>query len=171
MPVRITFNDPKMRVHVCPDHLKDYVIEDIRARYGTEVAKVTEVESIHMDPGGMAFMNPELIQFEIQGTKFHCNAEHLPGVQYGLTESYRIVDTEEHGQIARVYMYWDLLVLPATYLWAIKTRLSFNAEIGEQEAARVADVLSEANRRASMPDPADLPENVISLYEDDKNIH
>lgn len=168
MPVRIAFDDLAMRPHLCPDYLKDYVVEDIRERYGTEVDSVRQVESIHMDPGGMARMNPDLIQFEIQGTKFDCNAEHLVGVQLCLQKRYRIVESE-HGQLARVYFWQDLMVVPATYLWALNTHLDFNIDQGIAARNDLVQALNEANARASAPDP--LPENVVPLFEDDENIH
>lgn len=169
MPVRIVFDDPSMRVHVCPDHLKDYVITDIRVRYGVEVKEIHEVEQIHMDPGGMAFINPELIQFEIQGVKFQCNAEHLINVQETLRRHYRVVDSPD-GQLARVYLWTDLLVIPATYLWAMQNYLEFNKEKGIEKANEIVAVLAEANARIAEESPK-LPENVVPLFEDDENIH
>ena len=163
MPYRIIFDDPKMRVHVCTDNLKEFVIEDIRVRYGMSPVRVVQVEHIHMDPGGMAFQEPTLIKFSLQGTKFQCNAEHLEGVLYGLNNKYRLIDTNM-GKLARIYMYWDILVLPASCLWAINNRLERNITLGEEAAEKVRNILFEANQRAS---ELVLPENIVPLFNED----
>lgn len=171
MPVRIVFDDPKMRVHVCPDELRDYVVEDIRQRYGVEVKAEYPCASIHLDPGGMAFIDPDMIEFAVQGLPFTINAEHVPAALATITgERFRYVSDPEHGQLVRLYMWMDLIVMPASYLWAIQNHLSFREDDGIAKRNEIITILAKANEevaQASAPEPS----NIVPLFEDDENIH
>lgn len=171
MAIRIVFDDPKMRVHVCPDEMRDYVIEDVRQRYGCAVKAEYPVEKIHLDPGGMCFMDPEIIEFSVQGLTFTCNAEHLPAVLATIQgKHYRMVDSVEHGKLARLYMWLDLIVLPASYLWVMTNHLSFREDEGIAKRNEILAVLAEANEKAAQASTPE-PSNVVPLFEDDENIH
>lgn len=174
MPVRIAFEDPMIRFHLTTDVLRDLVIEDIRSRYNVGVREVMKVEQITLDPGGPAFSEEaaDWVKFQIQENGFRLQAQHVPTIHDATINRVRIVETSD-ASLARLYLYYDVVVLPTSYLWVLSNHLRLNADRSVAAHEEMREVFRQANLRAyeSNDDPSNLPSNVIPLFVDNKNVH
>lgn len=148
--VWITFDTTDIRAHVTTLELQGVVTDYIQETYGVSVKEVTDIERIELDPGGMAFFGEaaEYLEFELAGIPFRCQHVHVSGVLSYLENGYKVVDSPA-GQLVKIYFPYSIVILPAHFLWALKARVDFGREVGNEAREKLARILEEANARMS----------------------
>lgn len=156
---RILFDDMSIRPHLTISALEAIVVEDIKVRYGANMREVHMHQDIRLDAGGMAYISADedqMVRFEIEGTKFSCQDLHVSGMRAILNAGmYRTVESEV-GKLVRIYLPYEVLVLPLKMLTPLVALLDFETDKGDEARKKVEKVLEDANAAANANVSEDL---------------
>jgi hypothetical protein len=103
------FYSKGIKPHTVHPDCVEGVIDDIESRYGVMPDDSQDSGSLTLDPGGMAFVNPRIVQTEIDGLEVQCSGEHILSLQCGLSSR------DLGNGMTKVYFKWNCAVVPTAF--------------------------------------------------------
>jgi len=140
--------------YVIPDLSRDQTIQDILEKYNAEPFREEECEAARLDPGGMAKINPEVIEITMPtGHLIRFDLLHTMGVLRMLSSA-----KEKPDEMVKIYGQWNCVVIPKDWLPILKSAVEKQLSAGD------------ATRQQMLEDLQGSPNFIVPKLKESKDV-